>query len=296
MQYQTSLIRGQPDNEAIKMIQYFEGLAVESDSRGYCVCSSEGKDSRVLGHLFRRAKVKHFYAHSITGIDPPELVYFQRKNFEEYKSQGYLAYDLWYKKSIWQMMREKLAPPMRISRYCCAELKESRRKETDGCILSFGVRKQESVRRSKNRNEMEIVANGRRGMNIIMPYDDNKNRRTFETCYTDNEKRLNPVAYWTIEDIWEYSKDVKLEQCCLYQEGFKRLGCVGCPMSVKSRKKEFARWQGIERLWRKSFDDMHKLRVEKGKSVNQSSGQEWFEWWLNDWTREDVDEEQENLF
>lgn len=43
MQHQTSLFRGQPDNEAIKMIQYYETLALEYDPLGYCVSTSEGK-------------------------------------------------------------------------------------------------------------------------------------------------------------------------------------------------------------------------------------------------------------
>ena len=92
MIYQMNLFKGPPDDEAISFIKYFERLALQYDPRGYCVCTSEGKDSRVLGHLFRRAGVKHFYLHSITGIDPPELTYFQRRNFQEYKDQGYLCY------------------------------------------------------------------------------------------------------------------------------------------------------------------------------------------------------------
>ena len=90
MEYQTSLTQGQPDDEAVRLLQYYEALALENDPRGYCVCTSEGKDSRVLGHLFRRAGVKHFYQHSITGIDPPELIYFQRSNFQQYRDAGYV--------------------------------------------------------------------------------------------------------------------------------------------------------------------------------------------------------------
>lgn len=40
-----------PDVEAIKLLQFYEGAALHADPRGYCVCTSEGKDSRVLGHL-----------------------------------------------------------------------------------------------------------------------------------------------------------------------------------------------------------------------------------------------------
>lgn len=283
MEYQMSFFRGQPDNEAIKMIQYFEPLALEMDERGYCVCSSEGKDSRVLGHLFRRAGVKHFYAHSITGIDPPELIYFQRKNFEEYRKSGYLTYEIMYDYSIWQLMMKKLMPPYRHKRYCCSELKEKRSEITQGCLFSFGVRKYESVNRLKKRNELEIAPAKRNENYIVMPYDDNENRRTFENCFKDHEKRLNPIAYWTDEDIWNYSLDVGLEQCSLYNEGFSRLGCIGCPMARKSgRKNEFERYPGFERLYRKTFSRMYSERVRQGKKLYWESSDYWYYCWLND--------------
>ena len=105
-------LRGQPDDEAIRMIREFEPLALMNDPRGYCLCTSEGKDSRVLGHLMRRAGVRHFYIHNITGIDPPELVYFQRRNFQEYRDMGLTTYDIMYDKSMWQLMIEKKFPPL----------------------------------------------------------------------------------------------------------------------------------------------------------------------------------------
>lgn len=157
MEYQTSLTQGQPDDEAVRLLQYYEALALENDPRGYCVCTSEGKDSRVLGHLFRRAGVKHFYQHSITGIDPPELIYFQRSNFQQYRDAGYLTYDVMYRKSMWQLMLEKKIPPLRTIRYCCAELKEKRSEHQGKAVVSFGVRKYESVKRARSRNELEIA-------------------------------------------------------------------------------------------------------------------------------------------
>ena len=38
MEYQTSLTQGQPDDEAVRLLQYYEALALENDPRGYCVC------------------------------------------------------------------------------------------------------------------------------------------------------------------------------------------------------------------------------------------------------------------
>lgn len=66
-------LRGQPDEEAIRMIREFEPLAIQNDPRGYCVCTSEGKDSRVLGHLMRRAGVRHFYKCVSAFVSKPAL-------------------------------------------------------------------------------------------------------------------------------------------------------------------------------------------------------------------------------
>ena len=52
-----SFTKNAPDEEAVRLLRYYEGLALHYDVRGYCVCTSEGKDSRVLGHLMRRAGV-----------------------------------------------------------------------------------------------------------------------------------------------------------------------------------------------------------------------------------------------
>ena len=280
-------LRGQPDDEAIRMIREFEPLALRNDPRGYCVCTSEGKDSRVLGHLMRRAGVRHFYIHNITGIDPPELVYFQRRNFQEYRDMGLTTYDIMYDKSMWQLMIEKKFPPLRQMRWCCAHLKEYRTAEYGSAILSLGVRKYESVRRAKSRDELEIAAHGRNNNGIIMRCENHESRRIFENCYTKSEKRLNPLAYWPDNYIWDYSHEAGLEQCCLYQEGFQRLGCIGCPLAKEAaRRLEFERWPKFQAQWIRIFDQVIRLREQEGRVNEYASGQEWFEWWLGDRAQE----------
>lgn len=284
MQYQIHMTRNAPDEESIKMIQFYEKLALEHDPRGYCVCTSEGKDSRVLGHLMRRAGAKHFYLHNITGIDPPELVYFQRKNFELYKTQGYLTYDVMHEISMFKLMQKKKIPPLREIRYCCSTFKELKVPQQGNSILSLGVRRFESRSRMKNRNELEVVI-GKNKKNMIMTFDDDEDRRTFEFCYIKNEKRLNPIAYWKDEDVWDYSKDVKLEQCSLYYEGFTRLGCIGCPMAgSESRKKEFERWPKFKDIYLRTFERMLKDRERENAKISNytTTAEDWFNWWLSD--------------
>lgn len=270
-----------PDVEAIKLLQFYEGAALHADPRGYCVCTSEGKDSRVLGHLMRRAGVKHFYLHNITGIDPPELVYFQRANFQAYRDLGYLTYDVMYQYSMWALCRKKRMLPMRQRRFCCEALKERPVPEAEKAIKSMGVRKFESSNRMKKRNELEIVEHGKDGKNIVMPFDNSENRRIFEQCYATAERRVNPIAYWTDSDIWDYSKDVGLEQCSLYDEGFTRLGCIGCPMARSAgREQEFNRWPKFRdqyiRTAQHIIDDRIRDGLEPFKSA--STGIEYFDW------------------
>lgn len=292
------MFHGQPDDDAVRQIRYYEALALELDPRGFCVCTSEGKDSRVLGHLFRRAGVKHFYLHNITGVDPPELVYFQRENFQHYRDLGHLTYDLMYRQSMWKLMEQKKFPPLRTIRYCCEHLKEIRNTEQAGCLMSFGVRKMESRSRAQNRDGLEI-GQGKRSKSILLSFDNDENRRTFETCYRDFEKRVNPIVYWSTEDIWNYSHDAKLEQCCLYQEGFYRLGCVACPMAGEAgRRQELERWPGFRKLYLHSFQRILDIRRQLGMTVLNSgeTAESWFEWWLSDKVQESIDEDQVTLF
>ncbi len=301
---QLSLLRpnGQPDEEAIRLIRGYEKFALSLDPRGYCVCTSEGKDSRVLGHLMRRAGVKHFYIHNITGIDPPELVYFQRRNFQAYADLGYETHDIMYDKSIWALMKKQRFPPMRNMRYCCKHLKERRSSEYGDAMLATGVRKAESVSRKKYRSELEIQGDTRDAVTHLNPYDQDGEIEmdTFRACFDNPEWdrdglwTLNPIAEWPDTWLWDYSAEAHLEQCTLYQEGFDRLGCIGCPMAGEcGRRREFERWPGFERLWRKAFDDLVSLRAELGLAQKFSSGAEWFEWWLSDAAMEEpVNEDQ----
>jgi len=252
----------------------------------------------VLGHLFRRAGVKHFYLHNITGIDPPELVYFQRRNFQDYHDLGYLTYDVMYTQSMWKLMEHKKFPPLRTIRYCCATLKESRTAEQGGSLISLGVRKRESVGRALNRDGLEI-SQGKQNKSILLSFDDDENRRTFETCYRDHEKRFNPIVYWTNEDIWNYSRDVKLEQCCLYRENFHRLGCIACPMARETgRRQELARWPGFRKLYLRTFQRILDIRKQSGMTLLNfgKTAESWLDWWLSDRAQEQTDEDQLDLW
>lgn len=162
----------------------------------------------------------------------------------------------------------------------------------------MGVRKFESSNRMKKRNELEIVEHGKDGKNIVMPFDNSENRRIFEQCYATAERRVNPIAYWTDSDIWDYSKDAGLEQCSLYDEGFTRLGCIGCPMARSAgREQEFNRWPKFRdqyiRTAQRIIDDKPDSHYFKQKF---RSGQEYFDWWMHDRTQEEAKNDQIDMW
>ena len=76
-------------------------------------------------------------------------------------------------------------------------------------------------------------------------------------CYKDHTTLINPIIDWTTDEVWEFIREYKIPYCCLYDEGFKRLGCIGCPMgTVKHRMMEFERWPKYKNLYLIAFGKM----------------------------------------
>lgn len=100
---------------------------------GYKVAFSGGKDSQVMLDLFKKSGVQHTAFYSVTTIDPPENVYFIRKNYLEVEF-------VLPRLNFYQLMIKKKAIPCMNMRFCCSELKE---KTFKGWVAT-GVRKEES--------------------------------------------------------------------------------------------------------------------------------------------------------
>lgn len=95
---------------------------------------------------------------------------------------------------------------------------------------------------------------------------------------------VNPIYHWTISDIWEYSKQNNIKMNPLYQCGYDRVGCIGCPLaSYKGRLKEFSDYPKYKTLYVKAFDRMIFARKTKGLEVKLGNGQEVFDWWIEEY-------------
>ena len=87
--------------------------------------------------------------------------------------------------------------------------------------------------------------------------DNRENARIVEMCYKNHTTLINPIIDWTTEEVWEFIREYHIPYCCLYDEGFKRLGCIGCPMGSKEQRvKEFERWPKYYHLYMVSFKKM----------------------------------------
>lgn len=113
---------------------------------GYWLAFSGGKDSITIYELAKMAGVKFEAHYNFTTIDPPELVAFIRDNYSDVIIDH-------PQKSFFKLVEEK-GYPTRQGRWCCSELKE---RSGDGRKVVTGIRKQESVKRSK-RKAVECVA------------------------------------------------------------------------------------------------------------------------------------------
>ena len=251
---------------SIDLLKKAERLALAyGGGNGYYLAFSGGKDSQALYHIAELAGVK-FDAHmNFTSVDPPEVIRFVRKFYPEVDF-------IKPKKSIYQLAVEKqILPTMRV-RWCCAEYKEN---TGAGRVTLIGIRHQESSRRAK-RNEVEIsnrkysgtlegldeyrqelkAKRARRkskkdGVNIT-----NADQEQTLGCISGKESLLiSPIIHWTEQDVWEFlNKVMEVPHCSLYDEGWHRIGCIGCPMSSVNQKKiENIRYPHVKRNWIKAI-------------------------------------------
>jgi len=212
---------------------------------GYYVAYSGGKDSTVLLDLVRRSGVKYDAHYNLTTVDPPELVDFIR-------TQKDVEID-YPQTSMWQEIINKGTPPTRLMRFCCRTLKE---RGGTGRLVVTSIRWAESPRRAK--------------------------RMMTETCYQDGTKTyFHPIIDWEDRDVWGYIRQQNLPYCQLYDEGFKRLGCILCPMGSKKQKlMQMKRWPQYKQAYLNTFTKMLAERERRGKETQWKTAEDVYHWWL----------------
>lgn len=138
----------------------------------------------------------------------------------------------------------------------------------------------------KSRGEFEKIGKTRKdreNFSTVMLMEDNTSkRRMTELCMQKNKMVVNPIIDWTDMEIWDFIHSEGIEVCDLYDCGYDRVGCVGCPMAGKKRYREFADFPQYKKLYLHAFDRMLKERTRRGKESTWSSAEEVFLWWMED--------------
>ncbi len=251
---------------AIERIKTFE------PEEGYYLAFSGGKDSVVVKALLDMANAKYDAHYNITSVDPPELVQFI-KTFSDV-SRDYPRDKDGNVITMWNLISKKTMPPTRIVRYCCTHLKEQ---GGIGKFVVTGVRKAESAKRAI-RGGVEIADTKTGKRENIDP--DNPSQETIHICHMKSQKILNPIIDWEDDDVWEFIHEYNVPYCKLYDEGFKRLGCIGCPMG-SHQVEELDRYPTYKRAYIRAFEKMLQHEKYKDGKAKWKTGEDVMEWWVS---------------
>lgn len=280
---------------AVERIQSFEKIF--KNDEGYYLAFSGGKDSVVVKKLMDMAEVRYDAHYQITTVDPPELVRFIKREYPDvsldrnyWKKDGVLV-----KKgdpiTMWNLIPERKMPPTRLVRYCCKELKES---GGDGRLTVTGVRWAESVNRRANQGLVTVVGKFKENKQmvesgsfrqsnkggVVLTNDNEDSRLMIEQCYQRRKTVLNPIIDWDDDDVWEFIREYNVPYCGLYDQGFKRLGCIGCPMGGgKTQNKELERYPKYRQAYLKAFERMLEVRETRGLNNEWEAPEEVMTWW-----------------
>lgn len=278
-----SIIRITFDGEIDMVQRAIDRLQAFEPKEGYWLAYSGGKDSIVIKRLAEMAGVKFEAHYSVTSVDPPELVRFIKKQKDVY-------FDVPKDKNgkpitMWTLIAGRKMPPTRLVRYCCSDLKEAAGK---GRLTITGVRWAESLRRKNDRHLVDISASKKENR-IIYNDENDEARRMVESCYRTQKTLLNPIIDWTDEEVWQFIKQQNLEYCKLYDEGYKRLGCIGCPMNTH-QKEELEKYPKYKKQYLLAFEKM--LKNYDVPPRRRKTAQEVYNWWIGEAPQKQIEGQQ----
>lgn len=236
------------EQEAITRIQKFAKIASVMEYE-IGVGFSGGKDSLVVYDLCKRAGIdcKFYFNHALEDLTTLRYI---RENFPDViwrrTEKGFFEY----------LGKIKGMLPTVTAAWCCETYKHPSKAVDDASIT--GVRASESVKRA-NRKVFE-------GKNKTFL---KRNRATINEYFEDkcqgagapNKISLKPIVDWSDDDVWDYIHKYDLPINPLYNEGFKRVGCMICP------KADFTRNYEMLMRYPKLVDSVIKARVRGGMAI-----------------------------
>lgn len=230
---------------------------------------SGGKDSCVIKALCDMAGVKYDAHYRITSVEPPELVKFIKEKHPDVfldfprDKDGKVV-------TMWNLIPKKKMPPTRIMRYCCQALKED---GGEGRDTITGVRWAESSRRRRRRwGGIQIQDNDKTNID-----PDNMDEDMVRYCMQSKGFILNPIIDWDDNEVWEFIHRFNIPYCELYDKGFKRLGCIGCPMS-SHKVEELEKYPKFKKAYLRAFD---RMLEQRGEGEEWKTAEDVYNWWVS---------------
>ncbi len=145
------------------------------------------------------------------------------------------------------------------------------------------IGKEKTVQKEAEKSGIDYSVNKKGG--LILNDDNDENRRFVEQCYRTTSTMVNPIVDWTDEDVWDFLHHYGCQSNPLYGCGYKRIGCVGCPLGgFASMKREFARYPKYRDNYIRAFDRMLVRRKERGLPISDiwKDGKSVMTWWVGD--------------
>lgn len=293
--------------QAIERLQLAAIMSKEFYGKDVVLCYSGGKDSDCLVYLALEAGIPFEVINSHTTVDSPITVKYIKDKFKWLEEKGIKAtvlipkYDDGKPKTMWNLIENNGMPPTRLARYCCKELKEV---SIPNRLICLGVRKDESTQRKSRkvfevRGKTKATSKGFDFEHTLNVYNDNKKVSAelgkavneensydctlIKACKQTQDVICNPIIDWSDSNVWNYIRENNFKYNPMYDLGYYRVGCVGCPMaSYKEKMKQFYDFPNYKTNYIKAFDRMIKKRQEKGLSTTWENGLDCFNWWIDD--------------
>ena len=152
-----------------------------------------------------------------------------------------------------------------------------RRKKSHGEVTIMNGSAKEIAKQEYDGIAYKVTPQG----GIALPLDNREHAQMVEQCYRTRDTTINPIIDWTDAEVWEFIHEYKVPYCELYDQGYKRLGCIGCPMAGgEMQKREFERYPKYYKAYLLAFDKMLKARQGNMLTTKWTDAESVMKWWL----------------
>lgn len=291
--YQPSLDHAAMVDRAIEQMRLAGALSGKYYNRPLLLCYSGGKDSDALLWVAEESGIEFEAQYSKTSVDAPETVSHVKETFARLRVRGINAFvevpKLHGKPvTMWSLIAQHNMPPTRLVRYCCQTLKETGGK---GRAIATGVRRSESVARSGRKFAQNTTKRNREALDFedaASLFEDAErfiehDSAFLKSCKVQGKTSFQPIIEFTDSNVWQLIDEQGIKTNPLYQMGYSRVGCVGCPFaSRKQRETDFERYPAYRAAYLRAFGAMLRRRRAKGLETEWNTPEAVMEWWLGE--------------